>query len=214
MPTVPTYPYHFHCLASTDLCANHGMVLFENPLPPLAPTEPNGVKDGTNHGMHIDNSPSPLSTNRIANPGSPTGDAHSTKATNANGDGTHPHTNGSTDTNGIHTNGIHSNGAYEYQGHADNDNDDDHNIFLGSIRILTVQGHPEFHAGIISALVDMRSQSGVLTPEFAEETRRHNALELPIPGLPVYNNNEGAKEGWLNEGTSFGAVIWAVLGLV
>ena len=41
-----------------------------------------------------------------------------------------------------------------------------------------------------------------------------NALELPIPGLPVFNDNEGAKGGWRNDGTDVGQVVLAVLGLV
>jgi GMP synthase-like glutamine amidotransferase len=60
------------------------------------------------------------------------------------------------------------------------------------IRVLTVQGHPEFTAGISDLLVDARAATGVLSGEIAEDAHRRNA-------------------GLRNDGVDFGRLMWKVL---
>ncbi|KAJ7768326.1 class I glutamine amidotransferase-like protein [Mycena metata] len=46
-------------------------------------------------------------------------------------------------------------------------------VSLSDVHIFTVQGHPEFHEGIVSKLVAMRAQSGILDgPTSADAIRR------------------------------------------
>ncbi|KAF7324802.1 Glutamine amidotransferase type-1 domain-containing protein [Mycena kentingensis (nom. inval.)] len=47
-------------------------------------------------------------------------------------------------------------------------------LSLADIHILTVQGHPEFTAPIISILADLRGKAGILTPELLEDVARRS----------------------------------------
>ena len=47
---------------------------------------------------------------------------------------------------------------------------------LSDIRILTVQGHPEFTKSIVSKVVGIRTDKGIFTPEFAQDAIRRNEL--------------------------------------
>ena len=47
---------------------------------------------------------------------------------------------------------------------------------LSDIHILTVQGHPEFTKSIVSKLVGIRADKGILTPELARDAIKRNEL--------------------------------------
>ena len=47
---------------------------------------------------------------------------------------------------------------------------------LSDIRILTVQGHPEFTKSIVVKVVGIRTDKGIFTPEFARDAIRRNEL--------------------------------------
>lgn len=47
---------------------------------------------------------------------------------------------------------------------------------LSDIQILTVQGHPEFTASIVSKVVGIRADKGIFTPEFARDAIKRNIL--------------------------------------
>ena len=47
---------------------------------------------------------------------------------------------------------------------------------LSDIRIITVQGHPEFTKSIVSKVVGIRTDKGIFTPEFAQDAIRRNEL--------------------------------------
>lgn len=65
---------------------------------------------------------------------------------------------------------------------------------LKNIHIFTVQGHPEFHESIVSALVEARLSSGVISAEVAADAER--------------------RKDWRNDGTgAIGRAIWGVLGI-
>ncbi|CAK5274207.1 unnamed protein product [Mycena citricolor] len=65
---------------------------------------------------------------------------------------------------------------------------------LSRVHILTVQGHPEFTEAVVTKLVYARAQSGVITPETAQDAIR--------------------RSGWPNDGVSvIGRTILGVLGL-
>jgi hypothetical protein len=132
VPTVPTSPFHFECIGSTDLCANQGMVLFYDHL----------LKSST------------------------------------------------------------SNGA----------NTDDHRSLIRKIHIFTIQGHPEFHASIMSKLVENRAARGILSQEVAVDARARNALEATAVGQERIGNVVTGNE-WANDGLEVGKVIWEMLGL-
>ncbi|RKP14601.1 putative glutamine synthetase [Piptocephalis cylindrospora] len=51
-----------------------------------------------------------------------------------------------------------------------------HGLFLPG-RLLTVQGHPEFHTGIIEKLVEIRTAKGIFSPEFAKDILNRNEQE-------------------------------------
>jgi len=119
VPTVPTQPFPFHCLGSTELCANQGMVLFYD--------LPNGP-----------------------------------------------------DT-------------------------DDHKSVLRKIHIFTTQGHPEFHAAIMSKLVENRERRGILSHAVAADAWARNELEV--------DGSVGKEGGWVNDGLEVGGIIWGMLGL-
>ncbi|KAM0746901.1 class I glutamine amidotransferase-like protein [Meredithblackwellia eburnea MCA 4105] len=55
---------------------------------------------------------------------------------------------------------------------------------LESIAIITVQGHPEFTPDIVGKIIDAREKSGVLSHEFADQSRVH-----------AKENDEGIKIG-------------------
>jgi hypothetical protein len=93
---------------------------------------------------------------------------------------------------------------------------DDYKSFLRKIRIFTTQGHPEFHASIMSKLVENRARSGILSPAVAADARARNELEAqePVDGDGT-TGEEGAgkKNTWVNNGVDVGEVIWGILGL-
>jgi GMP synthase-like glutamine amidotransferase len=64
---------------------------------------------------------------------------------------------------------------------------------LSDIQILTVQGHPEFTKSIVSKLVAIRADKGILAPELARDAIRRNELR---------NDGVGA----------IGGTVWRVLG--
>jgi hypothetical protein len=64
-------------------------------------------------------------------------------------------------------------------------------VLIPQIHILTLQGHPEFTAGIVKEIIKARSQSGVMDKDTAED-----AL--------------GRADG-RNDGRFIGRVIWEVL---
>lgn len=65
---------------------------------------------------------------------------------------------------------------------------------LTDIRILTVQGHPEFTKPIVNAIVEARSKSGVIGESTVEDYRK--------------------REDWRNDGVSvIGKVFWKILGV-
>jgi len=47
---------------------------------------------------------------------------------------------------------------------------------LSDVQILTVQGHPEFTKSIVSKLVEIRTNKGIFTPEFAQDAIKRNEL--------------------------------------
>ncbi|KAI9230054.1 MAG: glutamine amidotransferase-like protein class-I [Piptocephalis tieghemiana] len=51
-----------------------------------------------------------------------------------------------------------------------------HGLFLPG-QLLTIQGHPEFHAGIIEKLVEIRAAKGIFSPEFAKDILARNDQE-------------------------------------
>jgi hypothetical protein len=66
-------------------------------------------------------------------------------------------------------------------------------VSLTDIQILTVQGHPEFTKSIVEKIVNIRTQSGVISSELAEDTKRRSV--------------------WRNDGVSvIAAAFWKVLG--
>ena len=71
--------------------------------------------------------------------------------------------------------------------------------YLEHIRIITTQGHPEFHHSIMSKLIDARARIGILDPETAENA--------------TFRNNKEAEGEWKNDGTIIGKVIWGILGI-
>jgi len=66
---------------------------------------------------------------------------------------------------------------------------------LPDIRILTVQGHPEFTKSIVAKVVEIRTDKGIFTPEFARDAIRRN--ELRNDGVDV-----------------IGRAIWKILGVI
>lgn len=64
---------------------------------------------------------------------------------------------------------------------------------LSDIQILTVQGHPEFTKSIVSKVVAIRAEKGILAPELAQDAIRRNELR---------NDGVGA----------IGGAVWKVLG--
>ena len=71
--------------------------------------------------------------------------------------------------------------------------------YLEYIRIITIQGHPEFHHSLMSKLIDHRVQSGALDPEIAKNAKFWNSRE--------------AEGEWKNDGVVVGKVIWGMLGI-
>jgi GMP synthase-like glutamine amidotransferase len=63
------------------------------------------------------------------------------------------------------------------------------------VHVFTVQGHPEFTAGISDLIVDARASTGVLSKELAADAHSRNA-ELRNDGVDVV-----------------GRLIWKVLGV-
>ncbi|ANB11157.1 putative amidotransferase [Sugiyamaella lignohabitans] len=49
--------------------------------------------------------------------------------------------------------------------------------------ILTVQGHPEFNEDIINKIVDVRADTGVISPELANDARNRSGDRNDGPGL-------------------------------
>lgn len=66
---------------------------------------------------------------------------------------------------------------------------------LSDIRILTVQGHPEFTKSIVAKVVGIRTDKGIFTPEFARDAIRRNELR-----------NDGVEV--------IARVIWKILGAI
>lgn len=63
-----------------------------------------------------------------------------------------------------------------------------------SIQIFTIQGHPEFTEGVVSALVDLRESTGLFDAALA--------------------NNARERMKWRNDGvTVVGKAIWRIFGL-
>ena len=71
--------------------------------------------------------------------------------------------------------------------------------YLERIRIITTQGHPEFHHSLMSKLIDARARNGVLDPETAKNAAARNVKE--------------AEGGWMNDGFTVGKVVWGILGV-
>lgn len=44
---------------------------------------------------------------------------------------------------------------------------------LEQIQVITLQGHPEFHADMVSRIIDTREGGGVISHELAEASRGH-----------------------------------------
>jgi len=65
---------------------------------------------------------------------------------------------------------------------------------LSDVQIFTLQGHPEFDKGIVSGLVEVRSNTGVFSEDVAADAER--------------------RKDWQNDGIPVvGKAIWAVLGV-
>ncbi|KAF4566302.1 hypothetical protein EYR36_011720 [Pleurotus pulmonarius] len=65
---------------------------------------------------------------------------------------------------------------------------------LADIRIITVQGHPEFTKPIVDAIVEARSKNGVIGESMVEDYRK--------------------REDWRNDGVSvIGKAFWKILGV-
>lgn len=62
---------------------------------------------------------------------------------------------------------------------------------LPPIHILTVQGHPEYNESIVTALVQERTKSGLISPEAAADAER--------------------RRFWETDGVHIGKVIWRIL---
>ncbi|KAL0958822.1 hypothetical protein HGRIS_014141 [Hohenbuehelia grisea] len=65
---------------------------------------------------------------------------------------------------------------------------------LTDIQILTVQGHPEFTKPIVSAIVALRSSSGIFDKALADDVARRS--DFRNDGVPV-----------------IGKVMWRILGI-
>jgi hypothetical protein len=101
-------------------------------------------------------------------------------------------------------------------------NGDDHKSLLRKIHILTTQGHPEFHASIMSRMIETRAATGILSQEVAANSRAMNELEVSLPasrncqrnGKSVSNIMSGKRgKAWVNDGPDVGEIIWGMLGL-
>lgn len=92
------------------------------------------------------------------------------------------------------------------------ENTDDHRPLIRKIHIFTIQGHPEFHASIMSKLVENRAARGILSQEVAVDARARNALEATAVGREQIGNVVTGNE-WVNDGLDVGKVIWEMLGL-
>lgn len=64
---------------------------------------------------------------------------------------------------------------------------------LQEVQIFTVQGHPEFSPELVLEIIDAREAKGILTKEFAEQSRADARLH--------------------DEGVPLGVVILTILGL-
>ena len=47
---------------------------------------------------------------------------------------------------------------------------------LADVQILTLQGHPEFSPDIVTALINMREEKGIITKDLADKSRQYAAL--------------------------------------
>jgi len=89
----------------------------------------------------------------------------------------------------------------------------DHRSLVRRIHILTIQGHPEFHASIMSKLIESRAERGILSQDVAADARARNALELVGAGYQGRIGKEGTGNERMNDGLEVGEVIWEMLGL-
>jgi hypothetical protein len=98
---------------------------------------------------------------------------------------------------------------------------DDYKSLLRKIHILTTQGHPEFHAAIMSRMIETRAATGILSQEVATNSRAMNELEVPLPasrngqrnGESVSNISGKGGKAWVNDGPEVGEIIWGMLGI-
>jgi hypothetical protein len=98
---------------------------------------------------------------------------------------------------------------------------DDYKSLLRKIHILTTQGHPEFHAAIMSRMIETRAATGILSQEVATNSRTMNELEVPLPasrngqrnGESVSNVSGKGGKAWVNDGPEVGEIIWGMLGI-
>lgn len=99
---------------------------------------------------------------------------------------------------------------------------DSDKALLRQIRIFTVQGHPEFHRAIVRRIIDAREAAGIIPGDVAQAAQAWNRREVAAPGLvraaedmreesDVGANEAG--EGWINDGSDIGRVVWGILGL-
>ena len=65
---------------------------------------------------------------------------------------------------------------------------------LNNVHVLTVQGHPEWHEGVVTPLIEERAASGIIPKELAEDAIRRK--DLRNDGLSVV-----------------GRVLWTMLGV-
>jgi len=78
--------------------------------------------------------------------------------------------------------------------------------------------HPEFHASIVSKIIEIRAATGILSKEVAVDARARNDLEVPV----VASRDSRAEQRvevekemktWVNDGAKVGEIIWGMLGL-
>jgi hypothetical protein len=92
-------------------------------------------------------------------------------------------------------------------------NTDDHRSLVRKIHIFTIQGHPEFHASIMSKLIENRARRGILSQDVAADAKARNALEAVGGGYQRRIEEEGTGNERMNDGLEVGEVIWEMLGL-
>ncbi|KAG5635204.1 hypothetical protein H0H81_012054 [Sphagnurus paluster] len=79
--------------------------------------------------------------------------------------------------------------------HTDTETNTDSDLDLDAVQILTLQGHPEYVAGIVRGLVTLRVAAGIMSAELGADVERRLGL------------------GWREDGVGvLGRAVWRVLG--